>query len=106
MKQALLSLLQWFGRALSDGRTGSPSVKRLGYLLGLVVLSVIAAGIAGGLLGLAWAVREHPAQAVDMGRTLASALEWLGTAVVAAAAGGYVGGKAVERKGGGSDGGA
>lgn len=89
--------LEWIGRAMSDGVTGSPSIKRVGLALVVVTGCLFVSACAGAILALVIVHRNDPdpvGMLREIGSTATVALGIIATAVTT----GYVAGKAVENK--------
>ncbi|HEX8590655.1 hypothetical protein [Pseudomonas sp.] len=93
----ITSLLAWLGRALSDGGSGLPSVKRLSFFL---TVSVLVGGVTAALVGalVTISIGVQPDRLLDMARVLSDLIQTMVLTAVSAVTGGYLGGKAIERK--------
>ncbi len=94
-------ILGWVAAAASD-RDGTPSSKRLGFLYIVGLTGGAMSGLLGALVFVAVAVIPE-AQAIDALRILCDTLVWVVGSGLTAVTGGYIGGKAVERKGAPAD---
>lgn len=94
-------VLGWLAAAAAD-RDGTPSSKRLGFLYIVGLTGGTISGLLGALVFVAVAVVPE-AQAVDALRIIGDTLVWVVGSGLTAVTGGYIGGKAVERKGAPAD---
>jgi hypothetical protein len=93
----ILVLVAWLGRAMSDGQSGTPSVKRLSFFLTVCVLmGAVTSALVSALVVLAMRVPED--RLMDMSHVLSDLIQTLVLTAVSAVTGGYLGGKAIERK--------
>lgn len=93
---AFARLMIWLGSFVTDGSSGLPSVKRLGYAMSVTILSFVMGAIGGVISVVTWESHGTP-QATELVRIIASTLEVLAGLVLTAVTTGYVAGKAVER---------
>lgn len=98
MTSGINRVLGWLAAAASDGKSGLPSSKRLGFLYLIAVVGGTITGLAGALVYVATVACDGP-QAVEAARIVGDTLVWLVGSGLTAVTGSYVGGKAVERKG-------
>lgn len=94
-------ILGWLAQAASD-RDGTPSSKRLGYMYIVGLTGGAVTGLTGALVFVAVAIVPQ-AQAIDALRVIGDTLVWLTGSGLTAVTGGYIGGKAIERKGAPAD---
>ena len=91
-------ILKWLEKALSDGKTGLPSIKRLGFFLVVCVLLSLAIGSLTGALLFVCLVDRSPENI----RALVDALKSIAETAAYSASFAYAGGKAAEAFRGGS----
>lgn len=94
-------ILGWLAQAASD-RDGTPSSKRIGFLYMVGLTGGTITGLVGALVFVATMLVPE-AQAIEVVRSLGDTLVWVVGSGLTAVTGGYIGGKAVERKGAPAD---
>lgn len=97
MNRLLERLVSWLSAFVADGKTGLPSVKRVGFAMSVTVLSFVMGMIGGVISVVTWDSHGSP-QAIELVRIVSGTLEVLAGLVLTAVTTGYVAGKAVERK--------
>lgn len=90
-------IIGWLAGAASD-RDGTPSSKRLGFLYIVGLTGGTISGLLAALVFVAVAVVPET-QSIEALRILGDTLVWVVGSGLTAVTGGYVAGKAVERKG-------
>lgn len=95
------TLWGWLGKAASES-DGTPSSKRVGFLYLVGLTGGTITGLAGALVFVATMVVPET-QAIEALRIVGDTLVWVVGSGLTAVTGGYVGGKAVERKGAPAD---
>lgn len=90
------SLLQWLASALSDGSSGLPSIKRLGFFLIVCCMTSLFCGVLLGMTGLTlyWLPVKESYAAMKL---IMDAFMQLMFYAICAVTSGYVGGKMVEK---------
>lgn len=101
MGKAKETMIGWLAKAASD-RDGTPSSKRLGFLYIVGLTGGAMTGLLGALVFVAVAVVPET-QAIEALRIMGDTLVWIVGSGLTAVTGGYIGGKAVERKGAPAD---
>lgn len=96
------TLWGWLAKAASEGKDGQPSSKRVGFLY---LIGIVGGSITGLTLVLGWVATMNITgpQAVDAARIVGDTLVWIVGTGLTAVTSGYIGGKAVERKGAQAD---
>lgn len=89
-------VLKWLANALSDGSTGAPSIKRLGFFLVVCCMTSLFAGVLLGMIGLSlsWLPAKESLAGMKIVADLFGQLMFWAIGAVTT---GYIGGKAVEK---------